>query len=188
LEDILRFNIWLIILIILLAAVYTQAHDGLFVRFSVGLGYYGELSQLDESGFVTPAKNHALGWGFKQKYAVQISDFGGLISNHVGEYDYINLDALGLGFTYYLPDNISATFSVGQGKVTFAKNWWEITDDGEETGYALNLSVDKEWIIAKHWGLGLGAHGFYFKTNDIDYEFLQFGINAAINFYFSSVQ
>jgi hypothetical protein len=179
---------FLLIFIIFIAVINAEAHDGFFIRFSIGPGYYLEKAGLNESGFSTPAKNHAIGWGFQKKFAVLISDFGGLIRNDVGAYNYINLDALGLGLKYYLPYNTSVTLSAGQGKVTFAKKWWEISAAGEETGYAINLSLDKEWIIAKRWSLGIGTHGFLFKTRHIDYEFVQFGINGAITFYFTPVR
>jgi hypothetical protein len=187
-EDTLRPNSLLFSFILFISAIYAEAHDGFFIRFSIGPGYYAERSSLNESGFTTPAKNHAIGWGFHQKYALQISDFGGLIKNTVGEYDYINLDALGLGFVYYMPSNTSVTLSGGQGKVTFARNWWKITDDGEETGYAINISLDKEWLISKRWGIGVGTHGFLFKTRKIEYKFIQFGINGAITYYFTPVR
>lgn len=177
-----------ILLFCLFSAGFIKAHDGIFVRFSIGLGYYTEQSILNESGFTTPAKNHALGWAFHEKAAIQISDFGGLIKNRVGEYDYINLDALGLGLVYYTPFNTSVTISAAQGKVTFARNWWEITDDGEQTGYAINLSLDKEWFIARKWGAGIGAHGFFFKTRGIEYEFIQFGLTGSITYYFKPVR
>jgi len=187
-EDILRHNRLLLSFIILIPAVVAEAHDGLYIRFSIGPGYYTEQSKLHESGFTTPAKNHAIGWGFHGKYALQISDFGGLIKNNVGEYKYINLDALGLGIKYFMPHNTSATLSVGQGNVTFTRNWWQMTDHGKETGYAFNLSLDKEWLISKRWGVGIGTHGFLFKTRKIEYEFMQFGINGAITFYFTPVR
>jgi hypothetical protein len=178
----------LVALILFIPALRAEARDGLFIRFSLGPGYYAERSGLHESGFMTPAKNHAIGWGFHQKYALQISDFGGLIKNTVGEYHYINLDALGLGLTYFLPLHTSATLSMGQGKVTFARNWWEVTDDGKETGYAVNLSLDKEWFISKRWGAGIGAHGFLFKTRKIEYTFVQFGMNGTITFHLTPVR
>jgi len=87
-----------------------------------------------------------------------------------------------------MPYNTSVTISGARGKVTFAHHWWEITDDGKETGYAINISLDKEWIIGKRWGTGIGAHGFLFKTHDIDYEFIQFGINGIITFYLNPVR
>lgn len=184
----MRLNSLILLLTILIFAISAEAHNGFFIRFSVGPGFYTEQSSLKESGFTTPAKNHAFGWGFREKFALQISDFGGLIKNTVGKYDYINLDALGLGFTYYMPSNTSVTLSGAQGKVTFARNWWEITDDGEQSGVAVNLSLDKEWFIGRRWGAGIGAHGFLFKTSKIKYEFIQFGINGIITFYFTPVR
>ena len=177
----------LLFFIVLFSSNNVEAHDGFFVRFSIGPGYYTEQSILNKSGFTTPAKNHAIGWGFHKKYALQISDFGGLIKQTVGEYNYINLDAIGIGFTYFMPFNTAVTLSGGQGKVTFARNWWEISDDGEKTGYAINLSFDKEWLLSKSWGVGIGTHGFLFKTRKIEYEFIQLGINGKITYYFSPV-
>ena len=184
----MRFNKFVLLGTVLFASIYVEAHDGFFIRFSVGPDYYWEQSTLNESGFTTPAKNHALGWGFHEKYALQISDFGGLIKNSVGKYNYINLDALGLGFTYYMPYRTSVTFSIGQGNITFAEDWWEITGDSKESGYALNLSLDKEWMLSKRWGVGAGTHGFLFKTSHIDYEFIQFGISGFIIYHFKRVR
>jgi hypothetical protein len=177
-----------ILLLFLISASFAEPRDGFFIRFSVGSGYHTERSSLNENGFTTPAKNHAIGWGFHKKYALQISDFGGLIKNKVGEYDYINLDALGLGLTYYLPFNSYLTLSGGYGKVTFAHNWWEITNDGKETGYAINMSLDKEWLIANRWGVGVGAQGFFFKTKEIEYEFVHLGINCIVSYYFTPLR
>lgn len=67
-------------------------------------------------------------------------------------------------------------FSVGPGFYT------------EQSGVAINLSLDKEWLIAKRWGAGIGAHGFIFKTSKIEYEFIQFGINGIITFNFTPVR
>lgn len=184
----MRYRNMLLSLMIFFSMTYVEAHEGLFVKFNIGPAFYTEHSLLNESGITLPAKNHALGWGFQQKFAVQISDFGGLIKNKVGDYNYINLDALGLGFTYYLPSNTSLTVSGGQGKVTFAHDWWEITDDAEQSGYALNVSFDKEWIFAKRWGAGIGAHVFYFKTDNVEYEFSQFGFDGGVTFYFKPVR
>ena len=184
----MRNKTTLLFFLVFISASYVEAHDGLFIRFSVGPGYYMERSGLDKSGFTTPAKNHAVGWGFHQKFALQISDFGGLIKKTVGEYHYINLDALGIGLTYYMPCNTSVTLSGGRGKVTFARNWWENTNNGKETGYAINMSMDKEWLISKRWGVGIGTHGFLFKTHKIEYEFIQFGINGAITYHFTPVR
>ncbi len=119
----MRLKVSFLFFVILIFTGYSEAHEGIFLRFSVGSGFYVEQSSLNQSGIPTPAKNHALGWGFNEKFSIQISDFGGLPKNKAGEYDYINLDALGLGLTYYMPHITSVTLSSGQGKVTLARNW-----------------------------------------------------------------
>ncbi len=172
---------------IFISTGYAEARDGLFIRFSVGTGLYKEGSVLHKTGFTTPAKNHAIGWGFGKKYAIEFSDFGGLIQNKVGDYDYINVDALGLGFNYFLPYNTYLTLSGAYGKVTLAHNWKEVVNDGRQDGYAINLSLNKEWFISKRWGLGIGTQAFYFKTNGIEYKFIHFGINGAVVFHLAPV-
>lgn len=179
-----------IICLLLLAAAahsYADDHSGVFIRFSIGTGLYSERSLLHESGLTTPAKNHAIGWAFHRTYAVHISDFGGLIKNSVGEYKYINLDALGLGITRYFPRNIFLTLSGACGKVTLAPNWYEITDAGLEEGFALNLSLNKEWFFARRWSFLVGAQGFYFRTADVAYEFFHVGITCGITHYFTPI-
>ncbi len=140
----MRFKALVLMMTICFASENIWAHDGLYIRFSLGTGYYAERSVLHESGFTTPAKNHALGWGFLDKFAVQISDFGGLIRNEVGDYNYINLDALGLGLVYNMPYHTYFTVSGGAGTVAFAEDWWEPTGQGKEKGMALNLTLGRE--------------------------------------------
>jgi 3-methyladenine DNA glycosylase Tag len=87
-----------------------------------------------------------------------------------------------------MPYNTSATLSVGQGNVTFDRNFWQISNQGKATGYAINLSLDKEWMISKRWSVGIGTHGFLFKTRKIEYEFMQFGINGGFTYYLKPVR
>jgi hypothetical protein len=184
----LRNGSSLLLFLVFFLATCAEAHDGPFLRLSIGSGYYAEDSGLHESGFTTPAKNHAIGWGFHHKFALQISDFGGLIKKSVGECHYINLDALGLGLTYRMPLHMSVTLSGGQSTVTFTRNWWENTSGDKDTGYAMNVSVDKEWPLSQRWGAGIGSHGFLLKTNGSDYEFIQVGITGTITYYFTPMR
>ena len=174
--------------IIFVTIGFTQAHDGIYIRFSLGPGFMYESSSINESGFILPAKNHALGYGFKEKYAFYISDFGGLVHKKVGEYNYINLDALGLGFTYYLSSNLSLSFSAAHGEVAFAEKWYEATGNDKDEGFAIDMSVDKEWPLSRHFSFNLGMVGSYFKTNDIDYEFISFSLNCTLAYYLNSIQ
>ncbi len=147
-----------------------------------------EYSGIEGSSYTIPAKNHAIGWCFDKKYALFINDFGGLTKKKVGEYNYINLDAFGFGFTYRTPSNIKLSLSVAYGMVSFAHNWWEATGDNKGNGYAVNLSLDKEWLIAKHWGIGVGPQVFFLKANNTGYKFMNFSLNGFVVFYFSSAR
>jgi len=183
----MRYNILLVVLILLIPGRDAVAQEGLYVRFSVGTGYYAEHSVLDDSGFTTPAKNHALGWGLNERFGLQISDFGALIKQKVGDYDYMNLDALGLGLSYYIRPDTYLCLSGGYGKVTLAHDWTQIMNDGRQEGLALSLTLNREWLLSKRWSIGLGAQGFYFKTRNIQYEFTHLGLTGAISHYFTPV-
>lgn len=146
-----------------------------------------EHSVLDASGLTTPAKNHALGWGITKKLGLRISDFGGLIKQKVGDWDFMNLDALGLGLSYYLRPDTYLCLSGGYGKVTLAHDWTEITNDGRQEQFALSLTLIREWLLSRRWSLGIGAQGFYFKTRNIEHAFTHLGLTGAISHYFKPV-
>jgi hypothetical protein len=56
-------------------------------------------------------------------------------------------DALGPGFSYYVPFNTFVTLTGGHGKVTFTRNWMEITDYGEKTGDAISFSPPRMSVL-----------------------------------------
>lgn len=66
-------------------------------------------------------QNHAIGLGITEKFALQIGEFGGLIKQEVSDYNYINLDAYGLGFSYRTPIDIKISVLGAYSKVSFAK-------------------------------------------------------------------
>ena len=98
-----------------------SAQKGLFIKFSLGPGYTTEYSNINNSGFSIATKNHAIGWGITDKFAVQFGEFGGLSKQKVGEYNYINLDAFGLGFSYRTPVDIKISVLGAYSMVSFAK-------------------------------------------------------------------
>jgi len=69
-------------------------------------------------------------------------------------------------------------------KVSFAKKWSEPSGDNGGDGYGFNVSIDKEWFIAKRWAIGLGPQLFWLKTDKTDYQFSNLSLNASIVFYF----
>ena len=90
----------LLFFLILFISFQVNAQKGLFVKFSVGSGFTTEYSIINKTGFSIVTKNHSIGWGITDNFAVQIGEFGGLNKLKAGTYDYINLDAFGLGFCY----------------------------------------------------------------------------------------
>lgn len=174
--------------LIFFSTTYVEAQKGFFIKFSIGPGYTTEYSSIDGSGFTIVTKNHALGWGFTDGFALQIGEFGGLIKQKVNDYNYINLDAFGLGFSYRTPIDIKISVLGAYSKVSFTHNWWEAGGDDGGNGYGINMSIDKEWFIAKRWGVRLGPQVFWLKTNETDYKFFNVSLNGSIVFYFTPVR
>ncbi|MBT3382557.1 MAG: hypothetical protein HN778_07835 [Prolixibacteraceae bacterium] len=164
------------------------AQKGLSLKFSLGPGYTTEYSNINGSGFSIATKNHAIGWGITDKFAVQIGEFGGLNKQKVGEYNYINLDAFGLGFSYRTPIDFKISVLGAYSKVSFAKEWSEANGDDGGNGYGINMSIDKEWFIAKRWGIRLGPQVFWLKTTETDYKFFNVSLNGSVVFYLTPVR
>ena len=178
----------LLICFIFFSTTYVNAQKGFFIKFSLGPGYTTEYSNINGSGFAIATKNHAVGWGITDKFAVQIGEFGGLIKQKVGEYNYINLDAFGLGFSYRTPIDIKISVLGAYSKVSFAEKWSQAFGDDGGNGYGINMSIDKEWFIAKRWGIGLGPQVFWLKTKETDYKFFNVSLNGSVVFYLTSVR
>ena len=172
----------LLICFILLLTTYAEAQKGPFLRFSLGPGFMKEYSTINESGFTIATKNHAIGWGFKDKYAVSFSEFGAFIKKDIGEeYQYINLDAYGLGIAYRTQSNINFHISGAYGTVHFSDSWKKQGDLIEDDGYAIALGIDKKWLLSKRIDLGVGPHTFFLKTKN--HTFTNFGLNFWLDFY-----
>ena len=174
--------------IIFLSAANANAQKGLFVKLSLGSGYVTEHSIINSSGLGIVRKNHAIGWGITDKFALHIGEFGGLVKQKVGDYNYINLDAFGLGFSYMTPIDIRLSFLGAYSKVSFAKEWSESFGDDGGNGFGVNMSIDKEWFIYKRWGVRVGLHVFWLKTKETNYKFFNVSLNASIVFYLTPVR
>jgi len=166
-------------------AVFTSfnmlAQKGPFVRLSLGAGVMKEYSLINEAGFAMVTKNHAIGWGFQDKYAVSFSEFGAFIRKDIGmDYQYINLDAYGLGLAYRTPNNINFHISGAYGTVHFSDNWKK-QGDFIEDGYALSLGIDKKWLLTDRIDLGVGPHMFFLTTEN--HTFSNFSINFWLDFH-----
>ena len=183
----MRYKVLFLLGMILISTICAGAHEGLFLKLSLGPGYMTEFSGINGSGLAIGTKNHGIGWAFNDKFALSVTEFGGLIKKDVGEYNYINLDApLGVGFTYYTPWDFNLFVSGGSAKVYFAHKWTEATGDLQGKGYGINMSVEKEWMVSKRIGIGTGAQVYYIKTKDINYDFLNFSLNFIATFYLTA--
>lgn len=184
----LYYKVILLFCIIFFSITQVNAQKGLFIKFSLGPGYTTEYSNINGSGFAMVTINHAIGWGITDKFALQIGKFGALINQKVEDYNYINLDVFGLGFTYRTPIDIKISVLGGYSRVSFAKKWSEATGDDGGNGYGINMSIEKEWFIAKRWGIGLGPQVFWLKTIDTDYKFFNVSLNVSVVFYLTPVR
>jgi hypothetical protein len=185
----MRYKAFLPFCIIFISTTFTQAHEGIFLKFSLGpfSGVTTEFSSINGSGYAIGTKNHGIGWAFNEKFALSITEFGGLIKKKVGEYNYINLDVpLGFGFTYYTPWDFNLFVSGGPGKVYFAHKWTEATGDMQGKGYGINMSLEKEWMVSRRVGIGTGAQAYFLKTKNTNYDFLNVSFNFIATFYFTA--
>jgi len=185
---VLCYKLVLLFCIVFFSATNIEAQKGFFIKFSLGPGYTTEYSGINGSGVSLVTKNHAIGWGLTDKFALQVGEFGGLIKQEVEDYNYINLDAFGLGFCYRAPLDIKISVLGAYSKVSFAEKWSQALGDAGGNGYGINMSLEKEWFIAKRWGIGLGPQLFWLKTNDTDYKFLNISINGSVVFYLTPVR
>lgn len=182
----MRFNVIsklvMLIVIIFFTISTTSAQNGPYIRFSLGVGLDSEFQTLKANMFGYGVKNHAIGWGFKDKYAVFFHDFGADSKIDIGEkYHYIKLDAYGLGFSYRTPKNINFHFSGGYSTLHFSDSYKKQGDFIEE-GYAISLGVDKKWVLTKRFDVGIGPVFSFHKFPK--YTFTNIGICIWIDFNF----
>jgi hypothetical protein len=165
---------------------YADANNGLFLKFSLGPGIIYESSSIHDAGLVLAGKNHAVGWAFKDKYAIYYSEFGGLIRKTVDGYNYINIDAYGLGFSYKTSFNLLTSFAVAYSTVHLDHKWYLAnTEKSRGTGYGCNLGFEKDFKLSKRFYLGPDIQVFFIKTRNSDFQFLGANISCALKFFLS---
>lgn len=175
------YKILLLTCFLTIIVAKANAQEGPFLRFSLGPGFLTEYSSINASGFTYAAKNHAIGWGFNDKYAVYYSEFGASTKIDIGEeYQFLNLDAYGLGLSCNLENNISFHASGAYGTVHFSDSWKK-QGDFMEDGYAIALGANKKWGLTKRIDLGVGPLISYFKTEN--YTFTNFSINFWLDIF-----
>ncbi len=178
------------VLIIMMFFFFTESHaqKGLFVKISMGSGYIKEYTSLKKVGWSVVAKNHAIGYGITDKFALQVGELGGLVKIKTKEYDFVNINGFGVGFNYRIRKDVNLSVLGASGSVAFAKKWTDPSGDSAGKGYGFNMSLDKEWFLGKRWGLRLGPHLFWFKTTDTHYRFFNASLNGSVVFYLTPFQ
>lgn len=163
---------------------YAQTNNGPFLKFSLGPGIIYESSSIQSAGLVLAGKNHAIGWAFNNKYAIYISEFGGLIRKTVDSYNYINTDAYGIGFSYKTSSNLLLSFAVAYSTVHLDRKWYLAnTENSRGNGYGFNLGLGKDFKLSKRFYIGPDIQVFFIKTENSDFQFFGTNINCALKFF-----
>lgn len=178
------YKVFFLPCMLFIITTYAETNNGLFLKFSLGPGILYESSSIHGAGLVLAGKNHAIGWAFKDNYAIYYSEFGGLIRKTVDGYNYINIDAYGLGFSYKTSFNLLMSFSVAYSTVHLDPKWY-VANTGKTrgAGYGCNLGLEKDFKLSKRFYLGPGVHVFLIKTENSDFSFIGTNINCALKFF-----
>jgi hypothetical protein len=157
-----------------------RTHDGFFLRLSTGFGWAkasigdatGELeisggagdANLAVGGMVAPnLALHGTLWGWAlddPDGTLSVSGSGSSSGSFNGT---LLMGAAGAGLTYYfMPANVYLSGSIGTATLTGSKQL-----DGEsKSGFALDVTLGKEWWVGDGWGLGLSGDFQYFSVKD----------------------
>ena len=164
-----------------ISTISGKAQKGPYLRFSLGPGLLTEYKNLNGNGLTHGTKNHAIGWGFNDKYTIFFSEFGAATSFDISEdYQYINTDVYGLGFGYRIPHNINFYVSGGYATLHFSDSW-KTQGDHIENGYGLALAVDKKWLLGNRFAIGVGPHFSFYKYDN--YTFTNVSANIWLTAY-----
>lgn len=156
-----------------------KQHDGgFFLRLSAGVGSaQTKWDDLDDdesklSGMSGDA-NFAVGANIGGKLAVHGTFWGFTmvdpelkVADQEVELDdtTYGVNAFGVGLTYYTDSNFYVSPSVGL--ATASLEFDNVTVESD-TGFAIDLTIGKEWWVSDKWGLGVAA-GFGFHAIPLD--------------------
>jgi hypothetical protein len=159
-----------------------REHDGFFMRLSVGGGsgnanieeagnkaeFKGGAGDMNLAFGGMVSKNLALhgtmwGWGVQDPDAdITLVGFGSGSGTLNG---FLAASCIGPGLTYYLmPANVYFSGSVGIGSLSGSDE----LEGNSDTGFALDLTVGKEWWVGDAWGLGFAGDFTYLSAKDKD--------------------
>ena len=149
-----------------------RTHDGFFLRLSGGVG--SASTSISESGSefklsgMSGDVNLAIGGIVSTNLALHGTLFGWTVSDpsakingsDAGTVDgSVEMVAFAGGITYYfMPANIYLSPSVGIATLSFDGD----SDGSSDTGFAMDITLGKEWWVGNSWGLGIaGAFGYH---------------------------
>ena len=173
-----------------------RTHDGFFLRLSAGGG--GASSKIEDpsasvdfSG-TSGEMNIAVGGMVQPNLAIHGTIWGWSVSDPDADVTIAGLGSVsgtlngtatmsgfGPGVTYYfMPINMYASASVGIGKL---KLDGDVTGE-TNTGFAMDLTLGKEWWVGQNWGLGLAGGFSYHSLPDKDVSESWSGSSFALRF------
>jgi hypothetical protein len=166
-----------------------HAHRGFFLRPHLGFGY------LTASGQGTEARGLGIGAGIMVggavaknfvvfgEFSFQVVDsasYDGPILPAPGEKAGLTAALFGAGIAYYLmPFNLHASLSASFLAMQVTVGETALLTD--PSGFGLHLTLGKEWMLARRWGLGVAAHSVLGFASD----FTLFGVGLAATLTFN---
>ncbi len=177
-----------------------HAHDGFFMRFTLGPGFGG----FNSTGHIAiPGSTavltepHDKGMLVGGSFSLGGSIGPGLIihgdvwgSGHFGEgqeayLQDVGFGVIGAGLTYYwMPENLYLTGSVGIAS-SVARIGPDLFHQDEQkeigTGVGVAVTFGKEWWASVNWGIGVAVGGFFTYTEGDDIVMRQAGVKLLFS-------
>ena len=175
-----------------------KTHDGFFMRLSPGIGTAS--TKIDVTGFQVDVSgmasdfNFAIGGMVKPNLAIHATFFGWSAGDPDGDVAIagvgsgsgtlngtVTMGAYGAGLTYYfMPVNMYLSGSAGFGTLQLdADNG---VDGETDTGFAMDLTLGKEWWVGDSWGLGLAGGFTYHSLPEKDMDENWSGTSFTVRF------
>lgn len=186
-----------------MAMAESHTHDGFFLNLALGFGYQGFTYDANKSRYDMEAKGvsteldiklggriatntllHATILGVTNTSEIEIKTKGGSKVGSSSDKSE-NLSMLGVGLTYYLPENIFISGSVGFANFNLQDNTDEENniEGATENGIGVQIAAGKEWWVSDNWGLGVSVAFTYGAADDKDDmgEASAYGINVMFS-------
>ncbi|MCF0223186.1 MAG: outer membrane beta-barrel protein [Fibrobacter sp.] len=166
------------------AASAPHTHDGFFLNLGLGLGYgafdydynyydatlssSGLSSELDVKlggTIMTNTVLHLTLAGVTAQDELELEENDG---DKVKTNSKSNITLLGVGVTYYLPQNFFFGASLGLSQFNVDSDDDGDADGSSDKGFGFQLIAGKEWWVSDEWALGLSASLIYGSAEDSD--------------------